>query len=218
MAQTLAGSGEVGEDTLEQAGKDATALLVTAVTSTAAVPAYYAQVAAHLIDANTQQFGGKYTSALQGAFVRHGILSPAAARGVADGTSETSDPEPKPNQHASFTGDLPGGSSVGWPADPPSVSVPGQPYGLPDRLLVRAPVQRPRFAVAGAATSQGQLEAPAGEDVAVAFVEDLFRQGKVSVPAEYRHGFTAAALRTSPRTHEIHNNDEGLVLVRRFFD
>jgi hypothetical protein len=208
MAQTLAGDAEVDEESLRAAGADAAALLVTAVTETAVVPAFYAQVAAHLIDADQKQFDGRYTSALQAAFVRHGILSPAAAQSVVDA------PPPAPEQN--LTAEVPGGT---WSADPPTVTVPGEPYGLPRELTVQAPLEAPRFAVAGAASFTGQLAASAGEDVALAFVEDLFRQGKVDVPAEYRRGFTASAVGTERRTHEvIQNADQGLVLTRRYFD
>ena len=217
MAQTVAGSGAVDDEALKTAGADAAALLVSAVSATTAVPAFYAQVAAHLIDADQQDFGGRYTSALQGAFVRHGILSPAAAKSVADGAASAATASAKPDEH-NITADVPD-RPAGGVADPPSVAVSGEPYGLGEELNVRAPIETPRFAVTGAAASTGQLAGSSGEDVAAAFVEDLFRQGKVAVPAGYRHGFTATAVESTPRTHEITQTDgAGLVLVRRFFD
>jgi hypothetical protein len=215
MAQTLAGSGAVDDEALKTAGADAAALLVAAVTTTGAVPAFYAQVAAHLIDADQTNFSGRYTSALQAAFVRHGILSPAAAKSVADGAASTT-AAAKPNER-NIIADVP--NRPEGVADPPSVAVSGEPYGLGEQLNVRAPIEEPRFAVTGAAASTGQLTSSTGQDVAAAFVEDLFRQGKVAVPAEYRHGFTATAVESTPRTHEITQNDtHGLVLSRRFFD
>ena len=216
MAQTLAGSGAVDDEALKTAGADAAALLVAAVTTTGAVPAFYAQVAAHLISADQTNFSGRYTSALQAAFVRHGILSPAAAKSVADGLAPSAAAEAKPNEH-NMTADVP--NRRDGIASPPSLAVSGEPYGLGEQLNVRAPTEEPRYAVTGAAASTGQLTSSTGQDVAEAFVEDLFRQGKVAVPAEYRHGFTATAVESTPRTHEITQNPEhGLVLVRRFFD
>jgi hypothetical protein len=216
MVHTLAGAGAVDDEALRVAGEDAAALLVAAVSATAAVPAYYAQVAAHLIEADQHRFAGKYTSALQAAFVRHGILSPAAADAVADDTTAPAPGGEKPAERQ-ITADVPQQRTAG--AETSSVAVPGQPYGLPDDLTVRAPVEEPKFAVTGAALSRGQLTPTAGEDVALAFVEDLFRQGRVAVPPAYRRGFSATtSVDGTLRTHEVADNGHGLVLVRRVFD
>ncbi|GAA3386147.1 hypothetical protein [Cryptosporangium minutisporangium] len=211
MVHTLAGEGTVDDEALRIAGEDAATLLVTAVTRTAAVPAYYAQVAAHLIRVDQEKFAGKYTPALQAAFIRHGILSPGSAEAVADGTAG---PDEKALERH-IAPDVSGSRS----AFTSPVAVPGRQYGLPDDLTVRAPIEEPRFAVAAAAPSRGDLAPTGGEDIALAFVEDLFRQGRVAVPPEYRRGFTASGgLDGTLRTHEVANNGVGLVLVRRVFD
>ncbi|SHN28906.1 hypothetical protein [Cryptosporangium aurantiacum] len=210
MVHTLAGEGTVDDEALRIAGEDAATLLVTAVTRTAAVPSYYAQVAAHLIRVDQEKFAGKYTPALQAAFVRHGILSPGSAESVADGLG--ADDEKLERQIAPDLPEPRGGATS-------AVAVSGRPYGLPDDLTVRAPIEEPRFAVASAAPSRGDLTPTPGEDVAAAFVEDLFRQGRIVVPPEYRRGFAASGgLDGTLRTHEIANNGIGLVLVRRVFD
>jgi hypothetical protein len=212
MVHTVAGTGQVDDEALLTAGQDAATLLVTAVTDTAAVPSYYAQVAAHLIEADQEKFGGKYAAALQAAFVRHGILSPASAEAIIDGA--TGDDDEKVGERSIAPGaPHPRGASTS------EVAVSGRPYGLPEDLTVHAPVEAPRFSVAPAALSRGELVTTPGEDVAAAFVEDLFRQGRVAVPREYQRGFAAASgVDGTLRTHEVANNGAGLVLVRRVFD
>ena len=211
MVHTVAATGHVDDEALRIAGEDAATLLVTAVTDTAAVPSYYAQVAAHLIEADQERFAGKYTSALQSAFVRHGILSPASAEAIID--DATADDE-KPVERRIAPG-IPHHRGAATAA----VAVSGRPYGLSEDLTVRAAVESPRFTVAPAAPSRGELAPTPGEDVAAAFVEDLFRQGRVAVPREYQRAFTASAgVDGTLRTHEVADNGTGLVLVRRVFD
>lgn len=59
-------------------------------------------------------------------------------------------------------------------------------YGI-DTLLVAAPATAPRFSLASAAPSVGQLEPAGREYAASAFVEDLYRLGQlesvVALPA-----------------------------------
>ncbi|MFI5955115.1 hypothetical protein [Cryptosporangium sp. NPDC051539] len=211
MVHTVAGGAPVDDAALRTAGDDAATLLVTAVIGTAAVPAFYAQVAAHLIEADQEKFAGRYTEALQAAFVRHGILSPGSAEALSEGGDS---PEQKPPGRQ-MTAGVPRTRT----ATTSAVEVPGRQYGLADVLTVRAPIEAPRFSVASAAPSRGELEPTAGEDVAAAFVEDLFRQGRVAVPRELRRGFSpAAAVDTTLRTHTVADNGHGLELRRRVFD
>jgi len=208
MVHTLADGRAVDDETLRMAGEDAAMLLVMAVTDTAAVPAYYTQVAAHLIEADQEKFAGRYTGALQAAFIRHGILSPASAETVAEDTGNE-------KSERQLTPGIPRQRG----ANTSAVAVPGRQYGLPDDLTVRAPVAAARFSVAPAAPSRGELAPVPGEDVAAAFVEDLFRQGRVAVPPQYRRGFGApTGVEGTLRTHEVADNGAGLVLVRRVFD
>ncbi len=172
-------------------------LLVAGVRAAPVVPAYYAQVAAHMLAAEIELFEGRYARALRSAFVRHGILAPAGAAAVTTGTRPLAAPVP--------FGPL------------SAMTVPGDDYGLSEGFRVLAPGQPPRFTVTGAAPERGQLPAGDGRRVAASFVEDLFRQGRVRVDEEY---LTDAAVVEGGRTmtHAITRDEQGLVLVRRMFD
>jgi hypothetical protein len=222
------GSESITPESVRAAAVDAATLLVDAVQGTSAVPAYYAQVAAHMIDADARRFAGRYAIALRSGFVRHGILAPAAATALTAEPSATSEPA----EPAGATSGSPGpfeseksaasdpvaraGAATGAPAEPASVQVSGTPYGLPDELTVQAPVRRPRFAVTGAAPGRGALAESDGSEVARAFVEDLFRQGRIDLPAEYRRSLVRSTRVVA--THQVTRSDDGLILLRRVFD
>jgi hypothetical protein len=95
------------------------------------------------------------------------------------------------------------------------VSITGTAFGLDDDLLVRAPSQPKRFAVAGAAPDMGALDAPASDHAAASFVEDLFRRDRVAVVDQ--PGTSEESTRRR-RTHEVHRADGSLKLKRLAFD
>src|SRR4051812_11978247 len=59
--------------------RDAATILVRGARATPVVPSYYSQVAAHMLEVDAADFGGRYRDALKTGFVRHGILSLQAA-------------------------------------------------------------------------------------------------------------------------------------------
>ena len=61
---------------------DAARLLMDATTGAPVQPDYYAQVASHMIDADTARFGGKYRSALTKTFVKRKMIPPQALHGL----------------------------------------------------------------------------------------------------------------------------------------
>ncbi len=189
---------------LGQAALDAGRLLHAGVAAAPVVPAYYAQVAAHVIAADAEEFDGRYRSALTSAFTRHGILSPAGATDL-------------PTEAGGG-----GGSSARvrgkQPAEQPldTIRVPGRAYGLTEELWVQAPTQTPRFRVAGASPATGSLVPGDAERAASSFVEDLFRLGRVALPEQRRRNLADPEGRTA--THRIARVDDRLVLGRLLFD
>ncbi|MEV1069637.1 hypothetical protein [Streptomyces sp. NPDC050263] len=185
-------------------------LLVDAVVAAPVVSAYYAQVAGHMIAADQRRNGGKYGPSLRSAFIRHGILSLEAAASLTE-------PEVS-SRAAGITAAMPGGSDdLGLTA----VSVPGAMYGIAQPLTLSAPAQERRFGIAGSDPAGGSVRPADPERVAMSFLEDLFRRGRVHVPEEHRSAM--AFDDDSPsrlRTHEItsRTTGEGLALVRRCFD
>lgn len=198
LAGMHAGEGS-GEERLAAVSVDSGALLVAAVERSPIVPGYFSQIAAHMIEADAERFGGKYRNALQSGFVRHGVLSlqsaVAAARGV--------------------------GAAVGQPGARdvclPHISLPGARYGLGEDLLVQAASEPARFDVAGAAPSEGGVMPPAHDRAAALFVEDLLRRGKVDLTTA-DVGTAAIVNALTRKTHELRREAEGLCLARRFFD
>jgi hypothetical protein len=190
---------------LRQASIDLGQLLVAAVVAAPVVPAYYAQVAAHLLAADHELFSGRYGRSLRAAFVRHGILSPEAASGL---TAAAVAPHVAAIVSAAPASQGPLGE----------VTVPGERYGITEAFTVTVPTSQARFAVAGAAPDIGSVIPADGERSAMAFVEDLFRQGRVAIPETHLTDTAILADDAHEHTHEITRGERGLELVRRLFD
>jgi hypothetical protein len=193
------------ESGLKQAGIDAGRLLEVAAAAAPIVPGYYAQVAAHMIAADHELFGGEHGRALRSAFVRHGILSPSGATAItADAVAE----------HAA--GIVSAQASRGDVLD--TITIPGASYGITEDFSVQVPGEPPRFGVMGASPAIGPLDAGDPERVAASFVEDLFRQGRVRVPDEHLTAVATMDAEAGLQTHQLIRADGGLTLARRIFD
>ncbi|MDX2593092.1 MULTISPECIES: hypothetical protein [Streptomyces] len=195
---------------LARAAEIAGQLLVDAAVAAPVVAAYYAQLAGHMIAADQRRNGGLYSQALRSAFIRHGILSLEAAASLT---------EPEVTRRAAGIDEsMPGGADDDGLAD---VTVHGAPYGVTQPVTLSAPAGERRFGIAGSDPAGGSLRPADPERVATSYLEDLFRRGRVHVPAEHRSA--AAFVDDSPsriKTHEIvpSTTGEGLALVRRGFD
>ena len=190
---------DTGQAGLAQASTDLSALLISSIVACPVVPSFYSQVAAHVLAADGDRFGGRYTPVLKAAFVKHGILSLESANAVVDG---------------------PIGMATGMAAgdhddDEPLIALAGERFGLGEALLVPAPAQPKRFSAAGAGPDVVPVETPAHDQAARSFVEDLFRRGKVDVEI----GAGDQPVRpSSSQSHAVRRRQEGLVLERRLFD
>ena len=127
LAQGKPGS----EQQLLESTRIAGQLLVGAVAEAPVVPAYYSQVAAHLLSVDAARFNKKYRDVIKGAFVRRGILSlDAVSSGVTDAqiTSARSfaSAAARPDRRAEH------------------MAVPAQRFGL-KTLYVMAPGNTPHF-------------------------------------------------------------------------
>jgi hypothetical protein len=202
-------------DALLAATGDLGQILVSGIEAAPVVPSYYSQVAAHMLEVDATDFGGRYHDALKSAFVLHGVLSlDAAARlGATMGGSGRS-------ARAGMVGTI--GAPVRAPrrredASLPRVAVAGEGYGLTRPLIVHAPSEPKRFAVSGAATDSRSVETPSHDRAAAVFAESLFRRGRVDVSG-VRGAELAPSSPRSHKTHELREDPEGLVLSRRLFD
>jgi hypothetical protein len=195
---------DVDEARLLESSRHAGQLLVDAVALAPITSGYFSQLAAHMLVADSRRFDGRYRDALKFGFVRHGILALDSATGL---TGE----EPPAR------GGDDGEAAPGPPPPRTQTSLPGARYGLPDNLLVDAPVAPPRFRVSGAAADLGGVELPAADAAAEYYVEDLFRLGSVDLGS---HGIaeSAVAAQLAHKTHALVPQPGGLVVERRVFD
>ena len=206
LAGMYAHAGAHGDATLERVCRDSGQLLVAAVRSSPVVPGYYSQVAAHMLEADATLFGGRYRSALQTGFVRHGILSLQSAAAIGPAHSTAS------RRVSSRRGAVPAA-----PDTLPRIAVAGSPYGLDADVLLHAAAEPTRFSVASAALDTGSVTPPAHDVAASGFLEDLLRRGRVDFGG-VKVGAAATTAPAARKTHELRREAEGVVLVRKLFD
>jgi hypothetical protein len=186
---------------LLRASEIAGTLLVEGVRRAPVVPAFYAQVAAQMVAADTAIFGGRYRRAIASGFVGTGVLSVASAASLDAETRARALSEPT---------DSAGGAEL------PQVPLPGAAYGLPRDLLVHAAGQPRRLGVASGLADTGDSQAPSADKAADSFVTDLIRRGRVAAPDEAVG--EAPILAGAHATHEIRVVDTALELRRTRFD
>lgn len=202
---------EPNEDHLLQVSKDAGRLLARAAADSPIVPDYYSQVAAHMISADADLFGGRYRDALASAFVRRGILS-------IDSVSATAG---LPAAAASDTGARHAFAAAGMGAPAAEVSriaLSGERYGLGNKpLFCAAPIETRRYQVAAAAPDLGTVQPRSAQLVASSFVEELFRRGRVDITGQVdqRVGIVHPRAHT---THKLVEQAGTVTLVRERFD
>jgi hypothetical protein len=109
-------------------------------------------------------------------------------------------------------------AGVGVSRELPQIALSVAEYGLGDKpLLVRAPSDPRRFAVAAASFGVGTVTASNAEHAARAFLEDLMQRGNIDTQG------AGAATRGvvhlhSLKTHKLVPTPQGLELRRRLFD
>jgi hypothetical protein len=186
---------------LLRASEIAGTLLVEGVRRAPVVPAFYAQVAAQMVAADTAIFAGTYRRAIASGFVGTGVLSVTSAAALdaetrARALSETTDSD--------------GGPEL------PRVPLVGAAYGLPGPLLVNAAIQPRRLGAASGLPDSGDIQAPSAEKAADSFVVDLIRRGRIAAADDVVGEAPIAP--GSYTTHEIRPADGALELRRTRFD
>jgi hypothetical protein len=189
------------EAELAAASKDAGVLLLEGVRRSPIVPAFMAQVAAHMVAADADLFAGRYRPAILRGFVGAGILSVRSAAQLA------------PDRQLAAA---PGLGERDEEGEPARMVVTGSSFGLPNDLVVRAASQPRRFSVAGGLPDRGDAPLAAPDQAAGSFVEDLLRRGRIEVETDDVGDAPIAQPRFS--THAIISNDGTLELHRRRFD
>lgn len=189
------------EAALSTASADVGRLLIEGVRRAPVVPGFMSQVAAHMVQADADLFGGRYRRAILNGFVGSGILSVRSAAQLA--------PE---RQLAA----VPGLAPPDEDGEPAQMLLTGSAFGLPADLVVRTASQTRRFGVAGGQADRGDAQATAPDEEAGSFVEDLLRRGRIA--AEGVDVGDSPIAEPLFATHSIVSSDGVLELRRRRFD
>ena len=165
---------------------------------------FYAQVAAAMVQASASKNPG-YPPVLKGVFVRRSILSLHAATTIEALHQSVAAAAIAPTPAAGPTATL------------DTVALPAAHYGLDQPLLVETPSHPRQFFAASAAADASSVDPASSITAARAFVDDLFRRGRVDymdigrreARLEHRHRLC---------THELVNEGGAVRLRRRLFD
>jgi len=243
LARMLTITGAANDTNLLAVSRDLGLLLVDGIRTAPITSAYYSQVAAGMLQADQVRHHGRYRTALSSAFVQHGILSPAAMTAMAVAPVPQLKAVPAPAEALAGTVGMAGVSGFGVSTGSTQIllsyddgeddayrrgaeDAPELPmhsvvteFGL--TLIVHAPAETERFAVASAAPDQGSVETLAPEDAARFFVEDLLRLGQVDLRTVQNivpELSAAVDVRRREKSHELVDTSEGPILKRRYFD
>ena len=178
-------------------------ILISGVRAAPVVPNFYSQVAGAMVQASAT-VNPQYPPLLKAAFVRRAILSLHSAAQV----QELQAAQPSAARRGVMA--APAEASA-------TLTLPSGHYGLDRPVLVQAAASPRSFVALAADTSGGTTEPASSSTAAVAFVDDLFRRGKVDYS-----GFRAAGrgLDHSGRrsSHKLAAEPGGLRLMRCHFD
>jgi hypothetical protein len=184
---------------------DIAALLSDATAAAPVQPDYYAQVAAHMIDADASRFAGKYREVLTEVFVGRKIVPASAVH-------------PLQAQQRKAVAAVKAAQAGKPESQSRKVALDASQFGLGDKkLIVVAPVERNPFLTAAAGLSH-RYEPPVDE-AAARFVKMLFAHRRVDVESRKKR---LAVTMDTPRehlrhTHVLTETSEGLRLSRRLF-
>jgi hypothetical protein len=190
-------------------------LLMDATAAAPVQPGYFAQVASHIIDADTARFAGKYRSALTATFVKRLIVPKTAVQAL-----------------ATHKGKVPTAATAGLAiaARPETqsqkVTLRAQEFGLEDNnLVVVAPFEQKPFLSVAAGLAHQYTGPDIVEQATRHFVKMLFAHNLVDTESVTKKvGMTTSTpqdklteIRVLPKTHVLTKTKDGLKLTRRLF-
>jgi hypothetical protein len=195
------------EQELLGVGGDMGDILLKGIRAAPIVSNFYSQVAAAMVrEASIKNPG--YAAALKSSFVRRGLLSMTSAAALTQLVASA------PAGMAGMA------APTGEPGQPLArISIDGGLYGLGKRALFVFSASQPRGMAVSTAAFGGGSHSPTSSDAAAgAFVEDLFRRGKVRLDARRASMAGSAASARALTTHKLSAEQGALVLRRRLFD
>ena len=189
---------------LLRVGADMGDVLMGAVRSAPIVSSLYAQVAAAMVREAAALHPG-YASALRSSFVRRGLLSMSSAAAL--------------TRAAAGEAARRGGRKGAREQPLARLSIDGAPYGLGRRPLVVYGATQPLALPVSAAAFGGDASPPKSPEVAAgAYLDDLFRRGKIHLDARTAAAAIVTGSASALRTHRLAPEKGALVLRRRLFD
>jgi hypothetical protein len=204
LAAKAANPASPTEQELLAVSQDMGDMLVAGARQAPVVSNFYAQVAAAMVQVSAGKNPG-YPPILKGVFVGRSILSLDAATTVEA-------------LHQSVTAAAIAPAAATGPTDPlDTVALPAARYGLDQPLLVESPSHPRQFYAVSAAADASSIDPASSITAARAFVDDLFRRGRVDYngigrpEARLEHGHRL-------RTHELVSERGEVRLRRRLFD
>ena len=194
---------------LAAVAKDFAQLLMDATAAAPVQPDYFAQVAAHMIDADTTRFAGKYRNTLAATFVKRLIIPKSAVQAL-----------------ATYKGKMPAaaaarpGTAARARTRAQTVTLDAQEFGLEDKqLIVVAPLEHKPFPSVAAELAHKYVEAHTVEQATYRFVKMLFAHNRVDTESGTKKvGVTADTPRDKLRkTHVVCKTEGCFKLTRRLF-
>jgi hypothetical protein len=204
-------SGNPTQADLAAIAKDFALLLMDATAAAPVQPNYFSQVAAHIVDADTGRFSGKYRDALIKTFVARLIVPESAVHALA-GTKAKA-----PARRAVRTAAL-----AARATKPQLHKIPmnTREFGLGDKpFVVVAPLDQKPFLLAAAGLANRHAGPDVVQEAARRFVKMLFARDRVDIePPAKKMAITANTSREKLRkTHVLVPSKDGLKLQRRLF-
>ena len=199
------------EADLAAVAKDFAQLLMDATADAPVQPNYFSQVAAHIIDADTARFSGKYRDALIKTFVGRLIVPESAVHALTASKGKV------PARRAVRTAAM-----VAKPAKPQlhKIVMNTREFGLADKpFVVIAPLDQKPFLLAAAGLANRHAGPDVVQQATRRFVKMLFARDRVDTePAAKKLAVTASTSRDKLRkTHVLIQSKDGLKLTRRLF-
>jgi len=201
VAATAANQNAPTENELASVANDLAGIVVAGVKAAPVVSNWYAEVAAAMVRA-AAAVKAAYVPVLKATFVRRSILSMHAAS-----ATETLQKSIAAAGAATRT--------ASEPLD--SVALTASQYGLDKPLLVQTPSQSRAFLATSAAPDASPIEPDSAVTAARAFVDDLFRQGRVDYNKVGRPEMRLEQRRRL-RTHRLVEESSVVRLERLLFD
>lgn len=204
-------SGKPTQADLAAAAKDFAHLLMDATAAAPVQPNYFSQVAAHIIDADTARFAGKYRAALIKTFVGRLIVPESAVHTLTAHKGRA--PARRTVRTAAITA---------RPAKPQfhKVAMNTKEFGLADKpFVVVAPLDEKPFSPAAAGLANRHAGPDVVQQATRRFVKMLFARNRVDTePGAKSLAVSAHTPRDKLRkTHALIQSKDGLKLTRRRF-